>query len=1109
MHRLMIATMLVVTGMYFAVGCATTSSENVSDPSEVERLRLRITKVRNAIDETRTTISASRGATYLPELYVRLAELLSEEARYHYQLAYEREQRASRVMHVPQVRLLKDESIDIYETGLSRFPDSDLAARMLFNVGHEHRELGNFEEMIKALERLIDSYPEHPLRYDALLVLGDYYFDQQDIDSAKKYYEDIVRGPIAPSTGLGHYKLAWVWVNMAECDRALSNFELAIDKSNEWQEIQLAVLRGSGKSDATGAMTREETGLVDTTDLPQSQEAAQQDIDVRRESLVDLAYCYAREKKDKDALQYFRERAYNRPTYVTALAKLLNRYRTLDNYNGVITVARELLNLGTSNADRVDDARSLFAAIDKRRRYEDVDSDVAAIAGTLTRYYSRAEVTPKQRQELITEFELYLRDITTSAQEEMKKGEGLSKVRAAQKLGRAYATYADTFPSADELPAMLLNMANVLIVAKDPLEAGLRALQAATLVEGEARKGALYDAIVHFQASLEDVGGRRQFERVTARASLRRAAAQLLAFKLGEEKERRVKYAVAQSYYDEGNYEAAIDRLTALAYEYPQTDESDAAIQLVLDSYNTINDYDGLIYASRRFLAKGSPATNDQQERTKTVLAAAEQRKLDEVSLSAAGEDGGDLTELLKFAERHKGRNLGERALLNAFVAARAVGDTTQMYALGDELTKTYPKSEQLPGVFSTLAQTATARFEYDTAVRFLRRAATVNPQQRVGLLIASGELLEQLGDRKGALEVFAEAVDSSEGVARTEALHNLAAMLERMGTPDQLRKEVKPHIEYADSETLARYGLAVVADGRPDEGEALLSQALGNDTSDNLETQARANYGMAEVLLATIQTYPKPDSVDLIEEYLAIIEVTQQSYLKAARTGQPEYAAASLARLGFALAIAAKRLDGVTAPSELPPDAKKAVNDAIKSRVTSLNKTAKEAVDGCAAQLWNLRILTPVIATCIKGKALAKPFPPSDDFKTRNAKAKPKVNDDLLERLSKNPEDVEGLLKLGESFLDQGDPHAARLVFARAAGVAGDSHVYNLLGIASYTIGDVNGAFGAFVQAAEGGLEAGRQNLTKLLEKEGLTSQAGQVAEQFKQGKEGGRVMP
>ncbi len=1104
MHRLTRwLAVLVLAVSIPAAGCAT-AKQSLADTTEVERLRLRITKVRNAISETRQTIAQSRGATYLPELYVRLAELLSEEARYHYQLAYEREQRASRVMHVPQVRLLKEEAIEIYETGLSRFPDSELAPRMLFNVGHEHRELGNFEEMIASLERLTESYAESPLRADALLVLGDYYFDQQDLEKAKGYYEQIVRGPVAPATGLGHYKLAWVWVNLAECDKALRHFEDAIDRSNEWEDIRIAIARSRAGEDTEDS----ELSQVDTSDLPQSAEAVQQDIDVRRESLVDLAYCYAREKKTDEAVEYFGDRAYNRDTYVAALSKLLSRYRNLDNHDGVILVGRELLSLGPADQDRIDDARALFAAIDKKARYEQVDEDVAAIASALTRYYSRAEVDPKGRGELTKEFELYLRDMLTSAQEEIKGKSGDTAERRALRVARGYQVYVDTFPAADARADMLLNMADVLTQAGDPLEAGLKALEASELLEKDRRREALYDAIVHFQESLDVVGGRRQFERVTARASLRRAAAQLLAFDLDADKERRVKYAVAQSYYDEGSYAAAIDRLSALAYEYPGTSEADAAIQLVLDSYNTINDYDGLIYASRRFLADDSPASDAQRKRTATVLAAAEQRKLDEVSLSAAGEDGGDLTELIKFAERHKGRELGERALLNAFVAARAVGNTGQMYELADELKKNYAKSEQLPGVFSTLAQTATARFEYDRAVEFLRSAATANPDQRVGLLIAAGELLEQLGESKEAVELYHDAVKSSEGPARTESLRNLAALLERMGEEKALRKAVKPYLDDADPETLVRYGIVAVAAGDVEEGEMELGRALSNETGDSIETIARANYGNAEVLLATLKMYPTPDSVDLIEELIAIIEVTQQSYLKAARSGHPEYAAASLARLAFALEFSAEKLAGVRVPADLPPDAQGAVKEALAQRIELLKKTAGEAVDGCAAQLWNLQILTPVVKGCVQGKALKEVLPPVDSYASRKQKADASKKSELIESLSKNPEDIDGLVELGEYFLQQGDPHAARLVFARAAGIAGEARVFNLLGIASYQIGDVNGAFGSFVQAAEGGLEAGRQNLAKLLTAEGLTKEAAEVGKKFKEGKAGGKLL-
>src|SRR5690606_37863750 len=61
------------------------------DAAYVQILRLKISKVRHAIDETRETIARSRAAPYLPELYLRLGELMSEEARYHYRVASERE----------------------------------------------------------------------------------------------------------------------------------------------------------------------------------------------------------------------------------------------------------------------------------------------------------------------------------------------------------------------------------------------------------------------------------------------------------------------------------------------------------------------------------------------------------------------------------------------------------------------------------------------------------------------------------------------------------------------------------------------------------------------------------------------------------------------------------------------------------------------------------------------------------------------------------------------------------------------------------------------------------------------------------------------------------
>jgi tetratricopeptide (TPR) repeat protein len=243
--RLLVAALFLLAA---AAGACAQAKPVVRDQLEVEKLRLRITKVRNAIAETRGVIASSRGAPYLPEIYMRLAELLSEEARYHYMVAYEREQRGTKSLHVPQVRFLKERAIATYQMILKRYPDTHLADRILFNMSHEQRELGDFDEMKKTLEKLISQYPESPYRTEASLVLGDFHFDKMEFVRAREYYNGIVRHEKDPLRGLAYYKLGWVFVNVGDCKQALDSFEKAILVQREADEPRDGASAGMGGS---------------------------------------------------------------------------------------------------------------------------------------------------------------------------------------------------------------------------------------------------------------------------------------------------------------------------------------------------------------------------------------------------------------------------------------------------------------------------------------------------------------------------------------------------------------------------------------------------------------------------------------------------------------------------------------------------------------------------------------------------------------------------------------------------------------------------------------------------------------------------------------------
>ncbi|MEZ4473543.1 MAG: hypothetical protein R3F60_22690 [bacterium] len=800
MHRALTTRVLVLAGLL--AGCGATPPP-VKDASRVERLRVQITKARNAIAETNGALARARGTPYVTELEVRLAELLSEEARYHYQVAQERESRAGgrseRSMHVPQVRLLKERAIELYEQVLTR--ETPLAPRVLFNVAQEHRELGDYDAMHAALRRLVAEHPQHPLAAEALLIMGDDAFDRGDLAAAAQAWVPITQGPPTRATGLAWYKLGWVRVNQGDCKRALESFTRAIGAADA----------GPAAVDAIG---------------PQS------DVDVRREALVDLTWCLSREVPPDQAVPFVQKLAADRGAYVAALARLADRFSLMDQAVGAIAVSRELLALGPDGQARLEDARMLHAALRKTEAYDHIGDDVRLIVQAVLRHVRRPDVGAEARARLLEEFEKYGRDLGTRAQARMQKPGAPARPGLAppEQVAAAYTAWLEAFPEDVNRLAVLQNLATVLADAGDAFGSARRSLEAGlALAPGAERTRALYDAVVQYQKALGPDTRRTPLERVLGRAGLRRAAGELLTGTLPADQARRVKFAIGETDYDEGRLQAAIDRLTAVAFEHPGTPEGDAAVRLVLDAHKRRDDWLGLIASGRRFIAADSPVAAALKTELSPLVAAAEQRQLDDLSLAAAGVDGADVAaELQKFAERYQGTSLGERALLNAFVAARADGDTAALYRMTDEIRTRYPQSTQLPGVLATAARTAAARFEVERAVPWFQQAAAADPERQATLRLAEGRLRAAMADGAGAADAFRQGLASAkEGPARAQLAAALAEQLEATVPPVAVIQQLEPLATTGDAEVLARLGLAQVRAGRGDVGEATLQKVL------------------------------------------------------------------------------------------------------------------------------------------------------------------------------------------------------------------------------------------------------------------------------------------
>ncbi|MEM9068905.1 MAG: tetratricopeptide repeat protein [Myxococcota bacterium] len=1115
---------LLVCLALLASGACGAAPQRTEDTAYVQILRLRITKARNAIDETRTTIARSGGAPYLPELYVRLAELLSEEASYHYRVAAERQQGAEG-LHVPQVRLLKEQAIGIYERVLRDHPNSPLKPRILFNIAQEQRELGNFEDMRATLGRLVQLGPSQFLQ-QALLLLGDYHFDKSELDEAKSYYDRVVVGGRGRLVALARYKLAWVAINQGDCGRALNNFERAVAVGRrvaEQEAARAAAEEAAAEAEEAGEAPTPEEGeeeggeVEETTVAPVTDVTAEElealggdyAIDVRRASVTDVAYCYTQERNTQRAVEFLRELSHDRPTYVAGLERMARRLGVMDEASGLTRVLRELLRLGPVNTDRLDDARQLHTALRGGDTYRNIGFDVGLMTRVVFAYTARLEVAAEQKESIEEEFEVYVRDLLTRGQSRLPRVAERRRNAYANSLADGYAIYLESFEESDNHTDMMLNGAEVATLAGRYVQAAELSLRAADRLgeNSTARRDALYDAVVRFQTVLRESDQADIAGRSLARSGLRRAATELLRFPIEGEQERQVKFGIALSYFDSGEYLEAIDMLTAVAYEFPQSTESNAAIRLVLDSYNTLNDYEALADAARRFSAEDGPADDALRAEMQPVLAAAEQRMLDEVSLEAAGEDGGDLTVLVSFAERNQGTELGERALVNAFLAARAMGDTERLYQLGDQIAQAYPNSEQLPGMLATLGQSAVARFEVDRAIDLLRRAADSGHPQKAQLLGVVGQLQEQLGDWDAAQATYLQAIRSENNVAaQAESLAKLAALLERRGDARQMLSGLEPYAATGNANVVVRIALAKLAAGRAEEAEGDFAAVLSAGAAASRDVLARAHYGTAEVLRGAAESYPEITDVLLLEEFVTVVDVVQQSYLDAVRQLDPDYSPMALLRLSTMTREAAARIRRFSPPADLG-DARAQVQAALDQRVAALERTAEEAVQACQRQVWQTRVFGPTARACLAGSPVEGVLPTFDRARASSGSA-PDVPDELRARIARNPEDTDALRELGTLLLDNRAPHLARIVLAAAAEHGGGPMEANLLGLAHHAVDDEAGALRAFSFAAAGNLEVGRQNLAQLLREMRLNEAASSVLETFGEGRPGGRAL-
>ena len=338
---------------------------------------------------------------------------------------------------------------------------------------------------------------------------------------------------------------------------------------------------------------------------------------------------------------------------------------------------REVMNASPGDDDAIEMARRLHDSIVKGRVFDQPAEDIGRMVRVLDARLVDYRLTPDKRDQLVSEIEIYARDLATRAHVAAKDSQDRQTLGGVANAYRAYLARFDTSASHTE---MQQNLAETLLASRRYYEAG-RAYEDVAVSAGDVKDAteARLNAISAYQKALEDSSLGR-LERAMAWAGVRALGRQVIRETPGHESVMGIKLSIARSVYEAGDYDHAAQLFFAVAMQYPSTTEGTAAAHLTLDSLRQADDLEGIATMGRRLIANARLGNEGLKAELRDIVSKAAQRQVAEVTVT----DTGDREEqLLGMAKRHKGSELGEQAFYNTLLVARSNGEIERFYELG------------------------------------------------------------------------------------------------------------------------------------------------------------------------------------------------------------------------------------------------------------------------------------------------------------------------------------------------------------------------------------------------------------------------------------------
>lgn len=215
-----------------------------------------ITKSENkAIESLKKIINKNRKTREEPDLLFRLAELYMRRAKSgrFFDLDQNSEYRLKQIgLPTQKAQTALKDAIKVYDEIRLRFPNYSDLDFVLFNSALANIQIKEVEKAKKLYTQLITNYPKSTIIPDALLELGELYYNQQNFNQALEKFLALEKYPDSRAYPYGLYKSAWCFYNLKNTEQGINKLLMVVQQNpHDTQNTKKYNLRREALRDLT------------------------------------------------------------------------------------------------------------------------------------------------------------------------------------------------------------------------------------------------------------------------------------------------------------------------------------------------------------------------------------------------------------------------------------------------------------------------------------------------------------------------------------------------------------------------------------------------------------------------------------------------------------------------------------------------------------------------------------------------------------------------------------------------------------------------------------------------------------------------------------------